>query len=136
MRWTLPGMHSANRSVPPEWKVRALEQKHMIGSGRRFEPDKRNARIGVFQCAPIVTDFAYQHSVSCQDVRRLLQDAVYQGQSISAPGERAARLVAVLGREPRHACIRDVGRVAYNQVVAVLTERVEQVRPDQMNAMR
>ncbi len=74
-----------------------------------------------------MTDFAYQHSVSRQDLRRRLQDAVYQGQSISTPGECAARFVAVLGREPSHACVRDVGRVAYDQIVAVLTKCVEQV---------
>jgi hypothetical protein len=52
-----------------------------------------------------------------------------------APGKGAARFVAVFGRKPGHACVRNVGRVAHNQVIAVATERLEQIRPDQLDPM-
>src|ERR1700676_1515139 len=57
----------------------------------------------------------------------LLEDAADEGEPVGAAVERKLRLAAAFAVQSRHALRVDIGRIGDNQVVALVTERLEQV---------
>src|SRR4051794_18507483 len=92
-----------------------------------IEPQQRQSGKCGFERRATSADLAQQPTARCQMLAGLVQYAPDNVEPVGAACERQLRLSPAFARQVRHALLIDIGRVGNDQIVARLTDRLEQV---------